>query len=210
MIDRVSSGTRLTPRSLEFSLVAALLLGAFGSGICLQGHASRPQTFVHYAPEGLPQRTQGDFDGDGRIDTVLIQDRAGIAHLSIQLSGSPSAIELDSSVVGVVQGDVDHDGDLDLVGSTANGDLLIWLNDGHGRFTRQLPSDNRGFAALPTVRGFAWHHAPAIGFKSPALPASGCRTAALVDAPHEPRVTDIAGIIRRAALPALRAPPSLL
>jgi hypothetical protein len=32
---------------------------------------------------------------------------------------------------------VDHDGDLDLIAATPTGDMLVWINDGHGGFTRQ-------------------------------------------------------------------------
>ena len=41
--------------------------------------------------------------------------------------------------VGVVAGDVDHDGDLDVVASLGSLDLAVWRNDGAGHFTR-LPS----------------------------------------------------------------------
>jgi hypothetical protein len=41
--------------------------------------------------------------------------------------------------IGVVAGDVDHDGDLDVVASLGSLDLAIWRNDGAGHFTR-LPS----------------------------------------------------------------------
>jgi hypothetical protein len=41
--------------------------------------------------------------------------------------------------IGVVAGDVDHDGDVDVVASLGSLDLAVWRNDGAGHFTR-LPS----------------------------------------------------------------------
>src|SRR5207245_2837223 len=101
--------------------------------------------------QASPQRAQGDFDGDGRVDTALIQDRADARRISIRLSGSSSPVDLDATVTGVVQGDVDHDGDLALIAATPSGDLLIWINDGHGRFTRQPESDTRGLSSEPAI-----------------------------------------------------------
>jgi hypothetical protein len=51
---------------------------------------------------------------------------------------------LDAEVVGVIAADIDHDGDVDLVTAAPSGQVVNWLNDGRGRFTRQqaLPSDS--------------------------------------------------------------------
>jgi len=79
----------------------------------------------------LPQSvwTAADFDGDRRPD---------IARLVV----TQSAVLLPV--------DLDHDADLDLVLHEALTDrpLAVWLNDGHGRFTRdasprRLPQENR-------------------------------------------------------------------
>src|SRR5262249_47458263 len=42
-------------------------------------------------------------------------------------------------MAGLAADDFDHDGDTDLVGSSATGQLIVWLNDGHGRFSLLAP-----------------------------------------------------------------------
>jgi len=39
----------------------------------------------------------------------------------------------------VVTADIDRDGDLDVLAAT-DGGFMVWVNDGHGRFTSQAPS----------------------------------------------------------------------
>jgi hypothetical protein len=84
-----------------------------------------------------PRQVRGDFDGDGRLDVAVIRhDRSG-SSIAILLAGSVSRNHLPADIAGLVPVDIDHDGDLDLVGLTKSGKLVIWLNDGHGRFARQ-------------------------------------------------------------------------
>src|SRR5262249_62022167 len=106
------------------ALGAILFVAALPAGRSPRSHTPE---FAAYRPQTLPQRAQGDFDGDGRIDVAQIQQRAGAARISIRLSGSSSAVDLEPAVVSVVQGDIDHDGDLDLVAATSAGELLVWL-----------------------------------------------------------------------------------
>ena len=40
----------------------------------------------------------------------------------------------------VVTADIDRDGDLDVLAATDRG-FMVWVNDGRGRFTSQVPSD---------------------------------------------------------------------
>jgi hypothetical protein len=85
----------------------------------------------------LPQRALGDFDGDGRLDVAQIQHDSRGPSITVQLSDSAITARLDANVTAIVERDVDHDGDLDLVAATPTGDMLVWINDGHGGFTRQ-------------------------------------------------------------------------
>jgi hypothetical protein len=51
--------------------------------------------------------------------------------------------------VGVVTGDVDHDGDLDVVASLGSLDLAVWRNDGAGHFTRMPSGRHSTFQTQP-------------------------------------------------------------
>jgi hypothetical protein len=42
-------------------------------------------------------------------------------------------------LITVVAADIDADGDIDVVASDGSLDLLVWVNDGTGRFTRKHP-----------------------------------------------------------------------
>ena len=61
-------------------------------------------------------------------------------------------------LVRVVAGDVDRDGDIDVVASLGSLDLVVWKNDGAGHFTRQ-PASHRPTLqtqpAAPSVDGDA-------------------------------------------------------
>jgi hypothetical protein len=163
-----------------------------------------------FVPQTLPQRAVGDFDGDGRVDTVSIQDRLGHRRISIQLSGSASAIDLDAVVSAVVEGDIDHDGDLDLVAATADGGVLIWLNDGHGRFTRQAPSPGRDISGEPSVAQAAWPVWMAINLRAPLLLSPIRTEPAVVVTRARPPSPHAVAERRESNIPPVRAPPSVL
>src|SRR5262245_47088413 len=150
----------LRRRILRLALNALAVLATVSTGLAVR--ATLSDGFTPYSANTPPQRAQGDFDGDGRVDTALIQDRAGTTLISIQLSGSSLPVDLEGGVTSVVEGDVDRDGDLDLVAATPSGDLLIWINDGRGRFTRQPASNTRGVSSEPVVVQTTWREAPAI------------------------------------------------
>jgi VCBS repeat protein len=182
-----------------------LLVGALCAGLALR---KPPETFTPFVPQAAPQRALGDFDGDGRVDTALIQDAAGDRRISVQLSGSPDAVHLDAAVTGVIEGDVDHDGDLDLVAATPSGDLLIWLNDGHGRFTRQATSRTRGLSGGPVVTPMAWAEAMALDIRTPVVPPPARTDTILIIRRIRPPTARHALDTRSPILPTLRAPPA--
>jgi hypothetical protein len=72
--------TRVTRRTLG----AVVSIAALAAGLSLRATAFG--TFTPYVPQTPPQRAQGDFDGDGRVDTAFIEDRAGTARISVRLS----------------------------------------------------------------------------------------------------------------------------
>jgi hypothetical protein len=166
-----------------------------------------PARYTPFVPQTPPQRALGDFDGDGRVDTVSIQDRHGDRRISVQLSGSASAIDLEAVVSAVVEDDVDHDGDLDLVAATADGNVLVWLNDGHGRFTRQASSTRRGMSGGPSVADATWPEWIAINLRAPLLSPTRTEPAVVVMRARPPNADWLAES-RSSRLPAVRAPPS--
>jgi hypothetical protein len=81
----------------------------------------------------------GDLDGDGAQDavvshlggfTVLLADGAGGLAAGVDYAGPWTSVQ--------VAGDVDDDGDLDLVSLAADFDAVVWSNDGTGTFTETL------------------------------------------------------------------------
>ena len=197
--------TSLDKQHHVIALGLLLVAGTFASGLDLM----RPsQPFAPFLPNPLPQRVTADFDGDGRPDVAHIQDRYdGRAHISVRLSGSSDAVRLDGTFAAVIDGDIDHDGDLDLVAATASGDVLIWLNDGHGRFTRQERSPTPGVTSDPIVVDVE-RNQPVVAGASASVITPGHRAEAAVPVeqirpPKAPPAFDLNFLL----LPSLRAPP---
>ncbi len=155
----------LRKRNRILALGLFFIVGAVGSGVA----PTRPsRAFIPFVATPLPQRATGDFDGDGRADTAQIEQGGARPSISIELSGSSDVADVKASAAGLIEADVDHDGDFDLVAVTPAGELVILINDGHGRFTRQEPSHGDvlsqasfipdtlrgGPAALPVVAPF--------------------------------------------------------
>jgi hypothetical protein len=107
-----------------------------------------------------PQRAEGDFDGDGRPDLAFIRDGRGGPCVVLTLTGSGDAACFDVPVTSLVQHDIDHDGDLDLVAATPSGEVLIWLNDGQGHFTQMTATQEGELSGEATV-GVPGFHEPA-------------------------------------------------
>ena len=195
----------LLKRVLRLAVSAALSTTALSAGVSSQ-HIDKTQ-FASCLEQTPPQRAQGDFDGDGRVDTAQIEQRAGAGRISIRLSGSSAPVDLEPSVIGVVQGDVDHDGDLDLVAATSAGDLLVWINDGHGRFTRQPASPTRGVSGEPAAAETASHSLLVVSVRTSALPSPAQHEIGLAVAPLRSSPSRSVDDVPDVALPPLRAPP---
>ena len=54
-------------------------------------------------------------------------------------------------VLRAIARDLDRDGDLDVVASTAEEPIVVWINDGNGRYTRQKPSPASPVAMVPNA-----------------------------------------------------------
>ena len=95
-----------------------------------------------YTVSGMPKPVVlGDLDGDGDLDivagngssgsvTVLLNDGTGQVTAA---SGSP--ISIGGSGASVALGDVNGDGDLDIVAANGNSNVTVLLNDSAGTFT---------------------------------------------------------------------------
>jgi len=194
--------------SVSKRALIVLLLFSFGVSLPAVTQWRGRARFSRFVTTPLPQRAVGDFDGDGRPDVARIDRQApGRGGISVTLSGSSDAVSLGASVESLIEDDVDHDGDLDLLATTGTGDVLIWVNDGHGQFTRRSQSPT------PTVSGqpaFQSHDAPSIvaaTTSSPVLPARVHAWRAVVALAARPP-TDSHLVSRTTDLfPPLRAPP---
>lgn len=56
--------------------------------------------------------------------------------------------------VRIVTGDIDRDGDIDVVASVGTLDLLVWANDGQGHFARVPSSPHEALRAQPLAPAF--------------------------------------------------------
>ena len=94
----------------------------------------------------------GDFNHDGKLDLVNVDSFSGDFHdtITIRLGngtgsfGSPTSFTIASNPQFAAAGDVDMDGNLDLV--VANGNVYVTLGDGNGSFgppTQHVSGFNR-------------------------------------------------------------------
>ncbi len=101
----------------------------------------------------------GDLDGDGWLDAVLAvgaersitfrNDGAGALEVTDAFTVDGGPFPLASSIAA---GDIDGDGDLDLVLSRARGlDDLLLFNEGDGTFTSRPLQDSQGESVTPTL-----------------------------------------------------------
>jgi hypothetical protein len=109
-----------------------------------------------------------DFDGDNKLDeaTVLSNGVAKSIHIAFGKSSS-SSLFFNSSVSergSLVSGDIDDDGDIDLVWiSQSAGRFVAWLGDGRGNFSDGVdpkPYYDR-IRALFANAGPQWNHSGA-------------------------------------------------
>jgi hypothetical protein len=175
--------------------------------IVLSGRPAPSRT--PFVARALPQRAFGDLDGDGRSDVASIQDSGRESHILLGLSGSSTHIELTTAVSALVEGDIDHDGDLDLVAATPAGGVIVWLNDGHGNFTRQPPTHDGGLSAVPSLTSAVEHSGPADLGSSASMDAGRRQRTRLVELRRSPQLEVIRHSLRSFVARSPRAPPVL-
>jgi hypothetical protein len=194
---------RMRTRLIHLALGVLVL-----AGTPLASITRGPAGFAPFVPRALPQKAPGDFDGDGRQDLAIIQDGAAGSHISIRLSGSSSTISLESSAVTIVVTDIDQDGDLDLVAIAPSGQVIAWLNDGRGRFTKQEASHSSRLSPETIVVDPLMDEPLALGATAPSVvvprtPNGTPVAVALVRPSAVPLAFDLGFL----SLPGLRAPP---
>lgn len=186
------------------SLGILLVAGARGAAI------PRPSgAVIPFAPRPLPQRAAADFDADGRPDLAVIRDTQGLSRVWITLSGSNEAVALGVNAVSVVGGDIDHDGDVDLVTATSSNEIVIWRNDGHGHFTEEAPLPSRDLSPAPTTGLDGSREEPmAVGPTAPHVVGAGrLPDTAVVGTRVRPPSGPFGVALSVLTLPSLRGPP---
>jgi FG-GAP-like repeat len=101
-----------------------------------------------------------DLDGDGLADLVLL-DPGGLQHnIELHLSRADERVALPLSTAAGGDGslsaqDIDGDGDTDLLwqGSLPSHAVMVWLNDGAGRFECLCPPAPRDWGAALSSPG---------------------------------------------------------
>jgi hypothetical protein len=189
-------------RLLHLAFGVLLLVGTPWAAVPRATGAFSP--FVLHA---LPQRVAADFDEDGRPDVAFIHDDRDGFRVSVSLSGSPDTVTLEVNAVSVAAGDIDHDGDTDLVMVTSSNQVVIWLNDGRGHFREQESPSQALLPATGTVDA-SRDEPMALGPRASQVvgPSRRTETAVVVTQIRLPTVP-LAVALNFLSLPSLRAPP---
>ena len=171
-----------------------------------------------------PSWALSDLDGDGLADLVLL-DPGGLQHnIELHLSRTDGRVVLPLSVEAEGGGslsvqDIDGDGDMDLLWQEARPlhEVLVWLNDGTGRFECLCPPAPRNQGAVLSGLGVHASHRrhPDSALSPERNPSPGsARTpgwdfhvGATLGSPRPEHVWILFGLKR---LPPNRSPPLLL
>jgi hypothetical protein len=117
--------------------------------------------------------------------------------LASDLSSILASAQVGQHDIRAVAIDIDHDGDTDIVSSTVEEPLIVWINDGQGHFTQRRSAGRTGLASAPD--GVFAPFGPA---GSPAVPP----TSSSLGAPLDNRIL-IAPVLPAGPVPPLVQPP---
>jgi hypothetical protein len=146
-----SASWKQTPLRKRLAVCALIVAGGMGPAlISAQGQTAGSSSTGFRAGLSWASRgagVLGDFDGDRRADVAIVRPQGLINgayryRIEVLFSEHPAGgFEVESGPAGglhISARDVDGDSDLDLVITSEFGrqPVGIWINDGHGRFTR--------------------------------------------------------------------------
>ena len=153
---------------LRLRYASFALLIVMVAGVCCANPLPRQNTpsisdrtsFLHFGQS----LALADFDGDNRTDTATLVGGGRIKDIEIRLSRAKASVVLRFNTLSSERGslftsDIDNDGDNDLIWSDLlrADDVVIWLDDGTGRFDRVSPGEHANMFVLskgPTCGGF--------------------------------------------------------
>jgi hypothetical protein len=156
------SATTITPADFNHDELIDLAVPHRDGGQSYVYLAGRNASFssLKRVPFGSPDAAirmaeAADFDGDGFLDIVAIDERRGLAIYFGQKDGRFSAgLAIDNGKVmpyALAVSDLNHDGKVDIVVGNVEAPSTVYFNDGSGRhYTPVYFGDNKG-----TVYGFA-------------------------------------------------------
>lgn len=171
--DCAEKGTLLYFRQMLMGLLRLryatfALLIVIVAGVCSANELPRQNTestsdrtsFLHFGQS----LALADFDGDNRIDTATLSAGGRSKDIEIHLSRGKARVllrfnTLTSEPGSLFTSDVDNDGDNDLIWTDLlrADDVVIWLDDGTGRFDRVTTGEHANTFVLsngPTCGGF--------------------------------------------------------
>jgi len=152
---------------LRLRYAAFALLIVMVAGVCCVNALPRQNTpltsdrtsFLHFGQS----LALADFDGDNNIDTATLIGGGRSKDIEIHLSRAKARVVLrfstpTSELGSLFTTDIDNDGDNDLIWSNLlrADDVVVWLDDGTGRFDRVTPGEHANTFVLsngPTCGG---------------------------------------------------------
>lgn len=147
-----SHGTRIIGLAIFVLVCAPWLLMLSSYAPRPHRTPSRPQRAVPF--QNLP--VFSDFDGDNKLDQADLSSNGSHKRINVGLGRSSwTSLSFDSGGTDagkLVSGDIDSDGDADLIwiSETLPKHLVVWLGDGSGNFSITVPrqSEFRHFRSL--------------------------------------------------------------